>query len=156
MADYPINHHLYTYLWNKYRPMILKLMVDSAKEPQEYKFQQHEFRDINPKEKGGYWFTLVVFKGKSQTDIRKSVVAQDLLIILQRSGKALELTETTQYQFVMDKQFVLHITSEEIVAKEEVTDEPSTTDVSEVEKDIKEEVKEEVVKETKQKVKAEK
>ncbi len=117
MANYPINNHLYTYFWNKYRPAILQLMKEAANGPQEYNFQQHEFKDINPKEKGGYAFTMDIFKGKSQNtdpkeNIKKWVVAQDLLIVLQRSAKAMELLETSVYRFTMDKQFVLHVSCE--------------------------------------------
>ncbi|MEQ9403743.1 MAG: hypothetical protein RIM99_09175 [Cyclobacteriaceae bacterium] len=158
MADYPINHHLYTYLWNKYRPALLKLMMDAAGGSQEYKFEQHEFRDVNPKEKGGYWFKMEVFKGKSQTDIRKSVVAQDLLIILQRSGKAQELMETTSFEFVMDKTFTLTITQlEKIeVVEEEETEETAPEEIKTEVAETKEEAEAEKEEETKEEVIAEK
>ncbi len=117
MPDYPINHHLYTLLWNKYRPAIVKLMADALEKPQEYKFQPHEFKDVNPKEKGGYSFTMEVYKGKPQNNIKGSVVAQDLLLILQKSPRALELFNTAKFEFVLDKQFVLSV-SQEPVAEE--------------------------------------
>jgi hypothetical protein len=107
---------LYFYLWNKYRPAILKLMVDAAEGPQQYKFSDHEFRILNPKEKGGYSFTLLAYQGKAVNNIRTSPVAQDLLGILQQSKKASELLDAFTYEFVMDKQFVLHIIRKEEVA----------------------------------------
>lgn len=126
MPDYPINHHLYTLLWNKYRPAIVKLMSDAQEKPQEYKFQPHEFKDVNPKEKGGYSFTMEVFQGKAQNNIKGSVVAQDLLLIIQKSGRALELLNTAKYEFVLDKQFVLTVSQEPVV--EEVEEEASKTE----------------------------
>lgn len=126
MASYPINYNLYTYLWKKYRPAIVKLMVDAENEPQQYQFIQHEFKDINPKEKGGHAFTLETFKGKALNNIKPSVVAQDLLLTLQNSGRAMELMETATYEFVMDKQLLLHITKvaqEEIIEEQEVEEE---------------------------------
>jgi len=114
MATYSMMTPKYTYLWKKYRPAVLRLMIDSAKGPQEYRFSNHEFRDVNPKQKGGYSFTLRVFESKAVNNIRTSEVAKDLLAILQLSGKASELTQSSIYEFVLDKQFVLHITQEEI------------------------------------------
>mgnify|MGYP000939166048 CR=1 FL=1 len=119
-VNYPINHHLYTFLWNKYRPVILKLMVDAAEEPQHYQFIQHEFKDINPKEKGGHSFTMEVFKSKPLNNIKGSVVAQDLLIMLEKSKKARELMEESAYELILDKHLKLHVAK---LASEEVPEE---------------------------------
>jgi len=113
----------YTYLWSKYRPAILKLMIDSVNEPQEYKFLKHEFEAVNAKEKGGYTFVLRVFESKALNLIKDKIVAKDLLIILQQSKKAIELTSTATYEFMLDKQFVLHIKQEPIEEVEEVKEE---------------------------------
>src|ERR1043165_2561703 len=97
---------IYTPLWNKYRPAILKMMVDSGDGPQVYKLSPHEFRAMNTKQKSGFNFVLQVSKGKAINNIRDSVIAQELLEILQISRKASELTEMDSYQIEMDKQFV--------------------------------------------------
>ncbi|HLZ16949.1 MAG TPA: hypothetical protein VKQ08_07910 [Cyclobacteriaceae bacterium] len=98
----------YAPVWNKYRPALLKLMLASADEPQQYKLYSHEFKTMNPKEKG-FSFTLQVFQGKALNDIRKSAVAQDLLGILEQSRKAAELMAKNTYEFTMDKHFVLKV-----------------------------------------------
>jgi hypothetical protein len=102
---------LYTPVWHKYRPAILKMMLDAATaaEPQQYRMSAHEFRALNAKQKGGYNFTLQVSKGKAINNIKASVVAQDLLEVLQLSKKAIELIDEAPYEISMDKQFVLHI-----------------------------------------------
>jgi hypothetical protein len=102
---------LKTYLpiWSKYRPVILKLMLDSADEPQHYQLSGHEFRQMNARQKGGYNFVLQVQKGKALNNIRESQAAKELLEILQLSRKATELTEQSPYEITLDKQFVLHI-----------------------------------------------
>ena len=126
--NYPTTTKIYTYVWSKYRPAILKLMVDSAGGPQQYKFSNHEFKSINPKEKGGYAFTLRVFQGKAVNNIKTSAVAQDLLLILQQSRRALELIEASTYEFVMDKHFMLHVAKVEKapeVVLDKVTDSPA-------------------------------
>lgn len=119
MAYYATTAQTYTYLWSKYRPAILRLMVDAAESPQEYKFLDHEFKAVNAKEKGGYAFSMQVFQGKSVNSIKTSIVAKDLLIILQQSKRALELSQTATYDFTMDKQFVLRIKQEEAPKTEE-------------------------------------
>lgn len=109
----PVTSH-YTYLWSKYRPAILKLMVDSAKGPQEYKFSNHEFGKPNVNKKVSYSFLLRVFKSRAVNDIRTSELAKDLLGILKQSPKATELMENIAYEFRLDKDFVLHISQEEV------------------------------------------
>ncbi len=106
---------VYIPLWNKYRPALLQLMVASAEGPQEYKLYGHEFKGLNPKEKGGYSFTLQAHKGKATNNIKKSIVAQNLLSVLANSKKASELLASEAYEFVMDKQFNLRVTKLEAV-----------------------------------------
>ena len=100
---------IYTPVWSKYRPAILKMMMDSLNAPQEYKLSAHEFRAMNAKPKGGYNFVLQVSKGKAINNIRDSIIAQELLEILQLSRKASELIDESPYQISLDKQFVLHV-----------------------------------------------
>ena len=113
MLNYSTITNNYSYLWSKYRPAILKLMVDCANGPQEYKFSNHEFGNVNVKKKVNYSFMLRVFQGKALNNIRASEIAQDLLRILRLSPKASELMEILAYEFRLDKDFVLHISQEE-------------------------------------------
>jgi len=131
MTNYSTITHKYAYLWNKYRPAILSLMIDAVETPQTYKLTKHEFQNVNPSEKGAYAFVLEVHKSKSLTDIRKSILAKDLLVILQNSGKATELTETATYKFTLDKHFLLTI--EYIEMEEEASEEEDESEVSEEE-----------------------
>jgi hypothetical protein len=100
----------YIPLWIKYRPAILQMMVASSEAPQQYKLYAHEFKSLNPKEKGVYSFTLEIAKGKATNKIKTSLVAIDLLNLLQSSRKAMELMAETEFKFVLDKQFMLHVT----------------------------------------------
>ncbi len=105
-----MENQTYIPIWTKYRPALLQLMVSANDDgPQEYKFFSHEFKQLNPKEKGGYAFTLQAFQGKAQNNIKNSMVAQNLLHVLDGSKKASELLENDKYEFSMDKQFVLHV-----------------------------------------------
>jgi hypothetical protein len=118
---------IYSFVWVKYRPAVLRLMIDSTETPQQYKFSAHEIRRINPKEKGGYAFTLRMHKAKAMNDIRHSPIAKDFLYTLQESRKACELSDRSVYQFVLDKKFVLHVTHE--VIEEAPSDTTQTTTV---------------------------
>lgn len=122
MTSYYSDTSQYAHLWSKYRPALLKLMVDSKKGPQQYKFSNHEFKVAHPTERGGYAFKLRVFNSKSVNDIRKSSVAKDLLRILQSSNKATELTEQSVYEFAMDKDFLLSIHQEEPIKIDKLND----------------------------------
>ena len=101
---------IYISLWNKYRPVILQLMVASESGPQQYKLFGHEFKTLNPKEKKGYTFTLKAYQGKARNDIKSLTTAQDLLYVLGTSKKASELMGTATYEFTMDKQFNFCVT----------------------------------------------
>ncbi|WP_436515204.1 hypothetical protein [Ekhidna sp. To15] len=146
MPSYPVNHSLYVLLWNKYKPVLVKLMRDAAEAPQEYQFISHEFRDLNPKERGGHSFTLEAYKRRAQNNIKMSVVAQDLLEILLKSNTAYELMEEAMYEFKMDKQFMLTVTRHEVeTAAEDVSEaqpESETKEAEVVEETKKEEAKE--------------
>jgi hypothetical protein len=114
---------IYAFVWRKYRPAILKLMVDSSETPQQYQFSKHEIKGINPKERGGHTFSLQVRNGKAVNNIRTSAIAQDLLLVLQQSKKASELVDLATYEFKLDKHFVLHITKQpepEVIVADEV------------------------------------
>jgi hypothetical protein len=104
----------YGFFWGKYRPAILKLMVASAEGPQQYKFSAHEVRTANPKGKSGVTFTLKFHKANAVNDIKLSLIAKDLLRVLQQSKKASELSESSIYDFTLDKQFVLHVIKTDI------------------------------------------
>jgi hypothetical protein len=116
-TDQSGNSTTYTSLWSKYRPALLKLMVDSEKGPQQYKFSSHEIKAINVGQKGSNAFTLKIYMGKAVNDIRTSAIAKDLLLILQESRKAIELAQTSAYEFTLDKHFVLHVTQKEMPAE---------------------------------------
>ena len=100
---------VYSSLWSKYRPAIIQLMMASKESPQEYKLSNHEFKQLNSKEKT-YSFELHAFQGKAVNNIRNSVIAQELLSMLNTSRKASELLDAEQFAFSLDKQFVFRVT----------------------------------------------
>jgi hypothetical protein len=105
---------VYSSLWNKYRPAIIQLMLASQESPQKYKLFDHEFKALNAKEKN-YSFQFQVFQGKAKSSIKTSVVAQDLLSMLNLSRKASECT----FEFALDKKFMLHVSRSVAVVEPE-------------------------------------
>jgi hypothetical protein len=99
----------FTPVWHKYRPVILKMMIDSKAEPRTYQLSEHEFKAMNANQKGGYTFTLQVANGRVKNSIKDIAVAQDLWQVLQLSPKASELIAESTYQFAMDKHYVLRV-----------------------------------------------
>jgi len=107
--DTSLPFHFYAPLWNKYRPVLIKLMMAANEAPQQYTLYGHEFKALNPKAKG-YSFTLQAFRGKAINNIKDSLTAQDLLYVLEVSKTASELLGSNAYDFTLDKKFVLHVT----------------------------------------------
>ncbi len=108
-------------LWKKYRPALLKLMIEAMEgKPQEYQFAFHEFDDLNPKKTTSYPFKLEVFKGRAVNITKTSLVAQALLSLLNSSTTAWELMEKASFKFELNKKYILHITAE--MAEEEATE----------------------------------
>ena len=101
----------YTPVWNKYRPAIIRMLIDSSTGTQEYKLSGHEFVALSGNKKLGYTFTLQVAKSKAVNNIKESAVAKDLLATLQSSPKAAELTDASTFEISLDKQFVLRVTN---------------------------------------------
>jgi hypothetical protein len=122
-SQYPTELNLYTSLWNKYRPVILKLMSAAATEPQQYKLFAHEFKAIGEKVKKGYTFSLQAANGKALNNIKGSTVAQDLLQVLQQSKTATQLMTEATFELSMDKHFVLQVNRKEKEKVAEVVEE---------------------------------
>jgi hypothetical protein len=122
--DYFTLDQSYGYFWGKYRPVLLKLMVTSAEGPQQYKFSSHEVRAANQRDKSRITFELKIHKRKAVNDIRSSLIAKDLLRVLQQSGKASELSDSSIYEFKLDKHFVLHVIKMD--TQQEISDNPQS------------------------------
>jgi hypothetical protein len=112
-SSYPTSTHKYAYVWEKYRPVFLKLMMSSEEGPQQYKFSSHEIKSANPTGRS-HTFLLKIHKGRAVNDIRESPIAKDLLWVLQNSGKAAELADVSTYTFSLDRNFVLQVMKESI------------------------------------------
>lgn len=114
-------------LWKKYKPAVVKMMVDAAEEgTATYQFSKHEFSDIDPKKNSTYTFKMALSQGQLVASIKTSLVAQDLVMLLKQSAKAWELIESYSYNFELDKHYVLTVTCVKEIPEEEESDEPAS------------------------------
>lgn len=93
-------HTPYSHIWNKYRPVILRLMVDSENAPQYYAFSVHEFTRVFPKNRSNLAFILFLHRSKALNNIKSSPLAQSLLAMLRESKTVVRLTEHSTFEFV--------------------------------------------------------
>jgi hypothetical protein len=101
--------HPFSPLWNKYRPVILKLMSGAVSEPQQYQLFTHEFKSLSKKDKVSFNFLLEAHNGKALNNIKASQPALDLLFVLQQSKTAQQLMTEATYEFSLDKKFIFHV-----------------------------------------------
>jgi hypothetical protein len=99
----------YIHIWHKYRPVILRLMVNARETAQQYVFSSHEFKRVAPTYRGGLAFLLYFHRSKALNNIKTSTLAKELLEILQQSQTASKLAENSTFEFMLDKHFVFHV-----------------------------------------------
>ena len=103
----------YAHVWSKYKPVIVKMMVDSKQEgAQEYQLSKHEFVDVNPKRVTGYNFDIEIIKGRILAEPKGNLLLKDLMYVLKRSEKASILMEYKKFNMVLNKEFKLTVNSE--------------------------------------------
>jgi hypothetical protein len=107
--NFQITQTPYSYIWHKYRPVILRLMVNAKDAPQQYAFSDHEFRRMFPKNRSSLAFVLYLHQSRAMNDIKGSPLALALLGILKESKTAATLTEESTYELMLDEKFVFHV-----------------------------------------------
>ena len=111
----------YGYIWQKYRPVILRLMMNAGDVPQQYTFSEHDFRQVLPKNRKSLAFIVFIHRSKALNNIRTSPLAHALLEILRQSKTAVALTEHSTYEILLDEKFVLHVRKSENPDDKDVT-----------------------------------
>ena len=84
-------------------------MIKAEDGPQEYRFSDHEFRRIFPKNRNSLAFILYIHRSKAVNNIKTSTLAHALLEILKESQTAIRLTENSTFELMLDEKFVLHV-----------------------------------------------
>lgn len=126
-------HTPYSHIWNKYRPVILRLMVDSENGPQHYSFSDHEFTRVFPKKRDSLAFILFLHRSKALNNIKSSPLAQSLLAMLRESKTVERLTEDLTFEFMLDDKFLFHVRRNEALNDNDAAANPAAAIVSSVE-----------------------
>lgn len=104
-----IKANIYISLWQKYRPVIISKMKESANATQTYQLSKHEFEAIGERTSAGYVFYLEIKNGKVINNIEGTAVARDLYEVLKNSETAKELMKNKHLKINLSKDFNLHI-----------------------------------------------
>ena len=104
----------YSYIWHKYRPVVLRLMVNAVDGPQQYVFADHEFRRMFPRNRSSLAFILYMHRSKAVNNIKTSPLAHALVGILKESKTAIRLTEDSTFELILDENFVFHVRKNEV------------------------------------------
>jgi hypothetical protein len=103
--------NIYQSLWQKYRPVILIKMRESAAGPCEYQLSKHEFEATGEKKKASYGFNLEIERGQAKNNIKGIAIARDLLEVLKSSATASTLMQERKYKINLGKDYKLKIQS---------------------------------------------
>ena len=99
-------------LWNKYRPVILKLMSDSTEGEQQYKFFNHEFKALNGKAKS-FSFFVEITNGRPAKYGKQPPAASGLMQVLHQSQAAVQMMSENSFEFSLDRNFIFHVSRKE-------------------------------------------
>jgi len=119
---------MYTYIWNKYFPVVRILMKRSADTEQMLDLNRIDFERQEKGRKGVYKFNIEFIDGKLTGVIRNNQLAQSLASILMEDDITKELLLQNNYEFSFNTKFQLHIKNtkkQQVDSQQEInTEEP--------------------------------
>ena|SRR5690242_12470138 len=108
---------MYTYIWNKYFPVIRILMKRSTNAEQMLELNRIDFERSGKGRKAVLKFEIAFIDEKPTGMIRDNQLAQSLASMLMEDDTTKELLLQNNYEFSFDTKFQLHIKS---IKKQEV------------------------------------
>jgi hypothetical protein len=118
---------MYTYVWNKYFPVIRILMKRSAIAEQTLSINRIDFERLGKGRKAVYKLNIEFINGKPTTMLGDNQLAQSLASVLMADDFTSQLLLQHNYEFSFDTKFQLHIKNikkQEVHLQEEI-EEPS-------------------------------
>lgn len=106
------------YLWRKYRPVVLRLMMDAEEDSQRYVFSSDEFRKMFPKSRRKLAFILYFHRSRALNNIKASILAQSLIDVLRLSKTSASLCNDATFEFILDENFVFHVRRNRVVSEQ--------------------------------------
>lgn len=101
--------NIYIHLWQKYRPVIIRMMKLATAKPQIYQLSNHEFEAIGDRISSGYSFNLEINSGILANNIEGTAVARDLFEVLKSSKTANSIMQGNYIKINLTNDFKLKV-----------------------------------------------
>src|SRR5438552_6206583 len=100
---------MYSYIWNKYFPVIRILVKRSADAEQMLDLNRIDFERIGKGRKASHKFNIEFIDGKPTTIVRDNELAQTLVSLLMEDNVTKTLLMQNNYEFSFNNKFQLYI-----------------------------------------------
>lgn len=100
---------MYTYIWNKYLPVIRILLKKSAAGDQLLSLNRDDFERAGTGRKAGYKFTIEYKEGKVSNVISGSDLASHLAIAMLEDAATKAVLQSGHFQVILNTKFQLTI-----------------------------------------------
>ena len=117
---------MYTYIWNKYLPVIRILLKKSAAGDQLLSLNREDFERAGTGRKAGYKFTIECTEGKVSNVISGSDLASHLAAAMLEDSATKMVLLTGHFQVILNTKFqitVKNITPQQVSSTSDVTTE---------------------------------
>ncbi len=111
---------MYTYIWNKYLPVIRILLKKSFSGDQLLNLNRDDFERAGTGRKTGYKFTILFEKGRVGNVISGSALASQLAIVMLDDAATKSVLQTGHFEVILNTKF--QITIKNIPVEETVTE----------------------------------
>lgn len=100
---------MYTYIWNKYLPVIRILLKKSSGGDQLLSLNRDDFERAGTGRKAGYKFTIEYTEGKVSNVISGSDLASHLAVAMLEDAATKAVLQTGHFQVILNTKFQLTI-----------------------------------------------
>ncbi len=100
---------MYTYIWNKYLPVIRILLKKSAAGDQLLSLNREDFERAGTGRKAGYKFTIEFTEGKVSNVISGSDLASHLAAAMLEDGATKTVLATGHFQVILNTKFQITV-----------------------------------------------
>jgi hypothetical protein len=100
---------MYTYIWNKYLPVIRILLKKSASGDQLLPLNREDFERAGSGRKAGYKFTIEFSQGKVSNVISGSELASQLANVMMEDAATVAVLKTGNFQVILNTKFQIAV-----------------------------------------------
>ncbi|MBC7889126.1 MAG: hypothetical protein H7Z13_14720 [Ferruginibacter sp.] len=119
---------MYTYIWNKYLPVVRILLKKSSGGDQLLSLNRDDFERAGTGRKAGYKFTIEFTEGKVSNVISGSDLASHLAAAMLEDAATKAVLQTGHFQVILNTKFQLTIKNTTPQALETVSEQASVSE----------------------------